>query len=158
MLRALRGLRSCAHVGADARVRGTVWVHGKGDIRVGDHVVFDAADAPIELHAVQGATLVIGDGCRIAGGCSFDATSSIVVGERCQVGAFCKLMDNHFHAMRGDRQVQPPATGVVVEDDVVLGPFAILLPGAHLGRGCRVGAREVIRRRVPSPARAGRFS
>jgi acetyltransferase-like isoleucine patch superfamily enzyme len=154
----LRALRGCAHVGADARVRGTVWVHGKGDIRVGDRVVFDAADAPIELHAVAGATIVIGDDCTIAGGSSFDATSSIVVGVRCHVGPFCKLMDNHFHAMRGDRQVQPPATAVVVEDDVVLGPYAILLPGAHLGRGCRIGARSVIRRRVPSPAWAGRFS
>jgi acetyltransferase-like isoleucine patch superfamily enzyme len=38
---------------------------------------------------------------------------------------------------------------VIVEDDVVLGPHSILLPGAHVGRGCVVHPRTVVTRRVP---------
>jgi acetyltransferase-like isoleucine patch superfamily enzyme len=129
-------------------VRGKVWVHGEGDVVVGDRVVFDAADAPIELHAAAGATIAIGDDCTLAAGTSIDATSSIVIGARCRIGAFCKATDNHFHPRRGDGQVRPAATPVVVEDDVELGPCTILLPGAHVRRGSRIAPRAVIRRRV----------
>jgi acetyltransferase-like isoleucine patch superfamily enzyme/GT2 family glycosyltransferase len=143
-----RPLKGCARVGEASRVRGTVWVHGHGEITVGDRVVFDASEAPIELHAKRGATIVIGDDCVLSGGSSIDATSSITLGARCRVGPFCKAMDNHFHALRGDRQVRPQATPVVVEDDVELGAESILLPGAHVGRGSRIGPRAVVRRRV----------
>jgi acetyltransferase-like isoleucine patch superfamily enzyme len=144
----VRTLKGCTRVGEAPTVRGKVWIHGHGDIAVGDRVVFDAADAPIELHAKRGATIVIGDDSVLSGGASIDATSSITLGARCRVGAFCKVMDNHFHALRGDRHVRPQATPVVVEDDVELGADSILLPGAHVGRGSRIGPRAVVRRRV----------
>jgi acetyltransferase-like isoleucine patch superfamily enzyme len=143
-------------VGADARVRGTVWVHGKGRIDVGERVVFDAADAPIELHAAAGSTVAIGDDCTLAGGTAIDATHSIVIGARCRIGPFCRLMDNHFHALRGDRQARPTPAPIVVEDDVELGACAILLPGAHVCRGSRIRPRAVIRRRVAIVDRAHR--
>lgn len=143
-----RSLSGCTRVGEAPRVEGTVWVHGHGDVYVGDRVVFDAADAPIELHAARGATIAIGDDCVLAGGASIDATGSITFGARCRVGAFCKAMDNHFHPLQGDRSVRPSAASVVVEDDVELGERAILLPGAHVGQGSRIGARAVVRRRI----------
>ena len=51
--------------------------------------------------------------------------------------------------MSGKRNERPPSVPVVIEDDVELGPRAILLPGAHLGRGTRVVAASVVTRRVP---------
>jgi acetyltransferase-like isoleucine patch superfamily enzyme/GT2 family glycosyltransferase len=129
-------------------VLGTVWVHGEGEIHVGDRVVFDAEDAPIELHAMAGATLRIGDDCILAGGASLDASSSITLGARCNVGAFCKVMDNHFHALHGDRLTRPAGTPVVIEDDVRLGERSIILPGARIGRGSTIGDRVVVRRPV----------
>jgi hypothetical protein len=47
------------HVGEAPRVDRTVWVHGRGNIYMGDRVVFDATDASIELLAARGATLVV---------------------------------------------------------------------------------------------------
>ena len=143
-------------MGRDVRVHGTVWVHGSGAVVVGDRVVLDAAEAPIELHAHSGATIAIGDDTTLAGGVSVDATSSIAIGARCRVGAYCKLMDNHFHPLRGDRQARPSATEVVVEDDAELGRCAILLPGAHVDRGVRLAPRALIRRRVASTYRPHR--
>jgi len=145
---AARWLRGCAHVGTAPRVSGRVWVHGDGAVVVGDRVAFDAADAPIELHATAGATLRIGDDCLLASGASIEATSSITLGARCRLGAFSTIMDNNFHPLQGDRHVRPPAVPVFVEDDVEVGPHAILLPGACVGRGARIGPYAVVRRRV----------
>jgi maltose O-acetyltransferase len=130
-----------------------VWVHGGGHVELGDRVFLDAQRAPIELNAAVGATIVIGDDCYLAGGCSIEATSSITIGARCHLGAFSALMDTHFHPLQGDRRERTDATPITVENDVRLGEHAILLPGAHVGRGAEVGRRAVVRRRVHAEAR-----
>src|SRR5260370_31753072 len=59
-------LRHCARVGREPRVRGHVWIHGRGEVLLGDGVVLDAGDSPIELHALEpGSRLVLGDGLYI---------------------------------------------------------------------------------------------
>lgn len=144
--------RVAAEDGAhDVVVRGAIWMRGKGRLRVGSGVVLDGSIAPIELHVHDGAELILGEGVRIAGGTSIEATQRVQLGARVQVGAFCKIIDNHFHRPRGDqRRELPPATPVVVEDDVTLGARVLLLPGARVGRGSIVGAGTVLTRRVPA--------
>jgi acetyltransferase-like isoleucine patch superfamily enzyme len=141
-------LRACASVGLSPRVRGRLWIHGDGEIEVGDRVFFDAAGAPIELYPWAGASIVIGDDTYVGGGTSIEATRSITLGARVRVGGFCKVMDNHFHPLVGDRHVRPAPRPVVVEDDVVLGPRTIVLAGAHVDRGARVEAGTVLKRRA----------
>lgn len=53
------------------------------------------------------------------------------------------------------------STGITIEDDVFVGPGAIILPGVTLGRGCVVTAGSVVSSSVPpmtvvqgNPARA----
>jgi acetyltransferase-like isoleucine patch superfamily enzyme len=148
-------LRACASVGLAPRVQGRLWIHGDGDVEVGDRVFFDAAFAPIELYPWADASIVIGDDSYIAGGTSIEATSSITLGARTRVGSFCKVMDNHFHPLVGDRHVRPAPRAVVVEDDVVLGPRTIVLAGTRVERGARVDAGTVIRRSRPGDAPRG---
>ena len=63
-----------------------------------------------------------------------------------RIGEFCKVLDNARHAVRdGER---PPSSPVVIEDDVVVGDHAILLPGAFVGRGATVMPDTVVTRRV----------
>lgn len=153
ILAALRtgyALRQCSAVGEAPSVLGSVWIHGEGAVVVGDRVVFDAASAPIELHARVGATIVLGDDCRLEGGCSIDATRFICIGARCRLGAFCKVMDSHFHRLQGNRHEPTRGMAVVLEDDVVLGPWSAVLAGARVGRGTHIGAATVIRRSVPA--------
>jgi acetyltransferase-like isoleucine patch superfamily enzyme len=139
-------LRACASVGLSPRVRGRLWIHGKGEVTVGDRVCFDAGGAPIEMYAWAGASIVIGDDSYIAGGTSIEATSSIKIGARAHLGSFCRVMDNHFHPLVGNRHVLPKPRPVVVDDDVALGPRTIVLAGARVERGARVLAGTVIRR------------
>ena len=148
-------LRACASVGLSPRVRGRLWIHGDGAVTVGDRVFFDAASAPIELYAWAGASIVIGDDSVIAGGTSIEATRSITLGARTRLGSFCKVMDNHFHPLVGDRHARPAPRPVVVEDDVVMGPRAIVLAGARVERGARVDAGTVIKRSRPDGAPRG---
>lgn len=144
------GLRLWLSVGARAEVRGALRVHGGGDVIVGKRVLFDGVPVAVELLAHPGATIVLGDGCVLEGGCSIEATRSIRIGAGCHLDAFSKIMDNHFHNLDGDRHLRPHGSPVVLEDGVRLGPHSIVLAGARIGRGTRVGPATVIRRSLPT--------
>jgi acetyltransferase-like isoleucine patch superfamily enzyme len=142
-------LRSRAEGGRDVVVRGGLWIRGPGRIEIGERVVLDGATAPIELHVGPGAVIVLGDDVYIGGGTSIEAQRAVTIGARTRVGRFSKIIDNHFHNAAGKRNERPPSGPAVIEEDVELGPRAILLPGAHVGKGTRVVAGSVITRRVP---------
>jgi len=117
---------------------------------VEENVLFDARNAPIELHAKPQAVLRIGKGCIIEGGSSLEAVDSIVLGEACHLGPFVKLMDNHQHQTAGNRLERPPSSPIVLGNNVTLGAHAILLPGAQLGDGVRLEAHTVVSRKIPA--------
>ena len=149
---ALRGahtrwkLRRCAEVGRGAVALGTIWVHGPGTVRVGERVVLDGRVAPIELHAGPGAEIVLAHDVRVGAGASLEAGRSIRVGAGATLGRFCKVLDNHFHRVSA-RSERPASQPVIIEEDADIGMRAVLLPGAHVGRGASVGPRTVLARR-----------
>jgi acetyltransferase-like isoleucine patch superfamily enzyme len=145
-------LRRCAQVGHATRVRGRVWVHGRGRVKIGAGVVLDAAHHPIELHALEEESeIVIGDGVHVAGGTSIEAVVSVRIGARSRLGSFSKVMDNHFHPLQGDRLKRPPSVPVTVGEDVEIGPRAILLAGVQVGSGATVRSGSVITRSLKIP-------
>lgn len=146
-----RDVRRRATLGRDVVLRGTIWMRGDGQVRLGHGVVLDGTVAPIELHAHEGAEIVVGDGARIDGGTSIESRQHVQLGARVRVGAFCKILDNHYHRTQGGhRRDVPPSVPVDVEDDVTLGARVVLLPGAHVGRGSVVSPGTVVTRRVPA--------
>lgn len=136
----------------DTVLVGRVVAPGKGAVRVGAGVRMEAGQAPILLMAFPGAEIVLGDGVVIESGVSIEAVSSVRIGDRSRIGAFSMILDNSFHQLEGDRMARPQSHPVVIEDDVLIGPHCILLPGAHLGRGTRVGPCTVLSRRTPPGA------
>jgi acetyltransferase-like isoleucine patch superfamily enzyme len=146
----LRGRRGESFIDPSVRIEGRVWIPGEGTVRLGPGVALLASTAPIELRAAAGAEIVIGEGSVLEAGCSVEAATSVQIGARVRLGAFSKVIDNHCHEAAGDRHKQPPSVPVVVGDGVTVGPRAILLPGAHLGRGVRVGPATVVSRRLPA--------
>lgn len=146
-------LRRSKHVGLEPRVRGRVWIHGDGEVWIGDRVFFDGSIAPIELHPWQGAVIAIGDDCYIGGGTSMEATRLITLDARVRMGAFCRVMDNHFHAVRGDRFKLPEAHPVLVGRDVEVGARSLLLAGSHVEHGSDIGAGSVVTHRATAGAR-----
>jgi acetyltransferase-like isoleucine patch superfamily enzyme len=139
-------LRACHTVGNKVRVFGRLWIHGDGDVLIGDRVTFDGSTAPIELYPWAGATIIIGSDSFIGGGTSIEATSSITLGARTRLAGFCRIMDNHFHPLVGNRHLRPAPRAVVIEDDTSIGPRSIVMAGVHLSSGSRFGAGSVIKR------------
>ncbi len=142
-------LRGCTSVGAGTRVQGKVVLVGTGVRRIGARVTFLASTVPIELNSEPGGTLIIGDDVVIEGGVSLWAKTSVTIGNRVRIGAFCQVMDDNFHVPGQDRDVRPPSQPVVIEDDVVLGPYSILIAGAYVARDSVVHSRTVVTRRLP---------
>lgn len=143
----------CDQIGFGVEVLGSIWVHGGGTIRIGNNVRLDGRIAPIELHSARHALLELGDEVCIYGGTSIEAVESIQIGCRSVLRPFVKIIDNNFHPLRGDRNHRPPPARVLIEDDVIIGDHAIILPGARVESGARIGARSVISHRVPHGAR-----
>lgn len=140
-------LRRCHTVGDTPNVSGSVWVKGAGCVRVGHRVSIDGREAPVELYAHAGAELCVGDDVRIGPGASLVAAGLVVVGDRVELGSFCKTLDCNYHPLQGDRNRPPRPMRVVIEHDAVIGKGAILLPGAHVKAGARIPAGAVVSRR-----------
>ena len=145
----LRGHRGTLVIAEGARIEGRLWCAGPGTVRIGAGVRLEAHTAPIELRAAQGAEIVLEEGVVVESGCSIEAVSAVRVGARSRLGAFSKVIDNNFHEAAGDHQHRPPSVPVVIEADVSIGPRAIILPGAHVGCGSRIGPATVVSRRLP---------
>ena len=139
----LSWLRLRAEVSPGVKVAGRVWLPGTGRIAIGARARLSGPCAPIELRAEHAAELILEPEVVVEDGCSIEATQSV------RIGAFCKVLDNHLHEAAGDFSRRPPGRPVVVEEDCIIGPRAILLPGAHVGRGSQVGPGTVVSRRIP---------
>lgn len=143
-------MRACTSIGEGALVLGKVWIHGEGSIVLGERVVLDGSQLPIELHAKPGAELIIGDDVRIEGGASIECVESVVIERGAVLRSLCKILDNHFHPLKGNRHERPSSEPVRVGEGAEVGLRAIVLPGADIGKGARIGPGVVISRRVPA--------
>jgi acetyltransferase-like isoleucine patch superfamily enzyme len=130
-------------------VRGRVWLPGGGRVRIGRDVVLHGRRAPIELHAYEGGEIVLEDGAVVEDGVSIEATRSVRVGARARLATFCKIMDNNFHRTTGDRNERPQPVPVAIGACALVGPRAVLLPGAGLGEGAKLGPSQVLSFRLP---------
>ncbi|HEY6911109.1 MAG TPA: acyltransferase [Myxococcales bacterium] len=145
----LSWLRLRAEVEPGVKVAGRVWIPGTGRIAIGARARVGGGSAPVELRAEPTAELILEPDVVVEDGCSIEATQAVRIGARSRLGAFCKVLDNHLHDPAGDFSHRPPGRPVVVEEDCIIGPRAILLPGAHVGRGSQVGPGTVVSRRIP---------
>jgi acetyltransferase-like isoleucine patch superfamily enzyme len=132
-----------------------VVVRGEGTVRIGRGVRFDTSVARIELHALRGGEIVLDEDVWVESGVSIEASSSVRIGARTRIAPFAKIIDTHFHALAGNRHDRPTPSPVIVEEDVFIGPRAVLLPRAHIGRGSVLRAGTVITRRFPPGAIVG---
>jgi maltose O-acetyltransferase len=131
-------------VGPGARVQGQIWApFWRGTIRAGRNLHIAASEEPVELHALWGGEICMGDDVTIEGGTSIEAQARVSIGNGVHIGPLCKIMDNHFHFNARDPWRRPDSQPVVIEDGANIGAGAIILPGAHVPRGASVPAGAV---------------
>jgi maltose O-acetyltransferase len=74
------------------------------------------------------------------------------VGARAHIGPLCKIIDNHFHRVTGRRIDRPEGVPVELGPDSIIGPRAVILPGASMGAGAWLGPACVLSFRLPAGA------
>jgi acetyltransferase-like isoleucine patch superfamily enzyme len=144
----------CTEVGALTRLNGGVVVRNEGTMRLGPRVKLHGKPVAIELVALPGAELSIGEGTSVNRGASICAQSSIRIGRNCGIGNDCLIFDTDFHEV-DDRTRVPDAAPVTIGDDVWLAARCIVLKGVTIGDGAVVCAGSVVATSVPARAMVG---
>ena len=139
--------RHCSSVGRWPRVSGRLLVENAGTIILGDRVRIRGTHVPVELAAMPGGTLEIGERTYINSGASLCAAKLVRIGARCAIGNFALVMDTDFHSVT-DHTVAPEAQPVIIEDDVWLAARVTVLKGVTIGRGAVVAAGAVVTKDV----------
>jgi acetyltransferase-like isoleucine patch superfamily enzyme len=101
----------------------------------------------------------LGEGIRMGANSAVDAYSFIgssgfvSIGENVIMGQHVGFHPENHDFDRTDIPIRAQGTtrqGITIEDDVWVGSNAIFLDGAHVGRGCVIGAGSVVRGNIPA--------
>lgn len=109
---------------------------------------------PVKLVTDEpGATITIGDNCRIHGSC-IHAWGSISIGQNCLIAANTNIIDSNGHQLSFDaverrHRTKDEARPVIIGDNVWIGTNVVVLPGTTIGSGSVVSAGSVIRGEFP---------
>ena len=93
--------------------------------------------------------LSIGRNTYINSGVVIYTGNGVQIGEGVLIAANCTLAPvNHAYRSKDktlrEQGFAPSKGGIVIEDDVWIGANTVVLDGAHLGKGCVVGANSLV--------------
>ena len=97
--------------------------------------------------------VVIGRDCTINSGVVIYTGNGVEMGANVAIGANTTIAPTNHEYRSGDTLIRdqrfmPSRGGIVIEDDVWIGCNVVLLDGAHLGKGCVVGAGSLVRTKL----------
>jgi len=121
-------------------------VHGGGTCRLG-RVALRGFVAPVEIGALAGAELSIGDRTFINQGSSIVASVSITIGPDVRIGDFVGIYDSAHHPLEEGAEAQRAPVAIGANAWIARG--AIVLPGVTIGRHAVVAAGSVVTDDVP---------
>lgn len=143
-------LRRATTVGGRVRLRGWPRVANEGRMIIGQRVQLVSRPVRLELVAMKGGTLDIGERTLVNYGGSICATESVRIGARCLIGTHAIIMDNDFHRIEPERRYEwPESKPIVIGDDVWIGARVIVLPGTTIGEGSCIAAGSVVVGDIP---------
>jgi len=86
-------------------------------------------------------------------GATLVASDCIEIGDRVALGANAVIVDCDFHPLDPEARRNTPQAGesrpVVIEHDVFIGMYTLVLKGAHIGVGSVIGAGSVVTGEIP---------
>lgn len=103
---------------------------------------------PVELGAVKGASLVLGERVFINTGATIVASRSIEIGDDCLIGDLVAIFDTDFHACEPSRPTR--FAPVRLGNNVWVGRSATILPGVTIGSHSIVATGSVVVEDVPA--------
>ena len=143
-------LRGATAIGT-VRLSGRALTKNAGRMRFGDRMRLDGTTVRLEFVCFEGAELSIGAGTYINYGTNISARRSMKIGENCNIGQYCIIMDADYHSLDDHSRPDTPEP-VEIGNDVWLGARVIVLKGSKIGDGATIGANSVVRGTIPSGA------
>lgn len=154
-----------------------VYVHGVGNIKIGDDFKFTSGD---DINAIcrnirgtfrlatNKSTITIGDRVGISSACLW-ANDNISIGNDVLIGGDCLIIDNDAHphdfiqrrrnymkTMKHDAYFPLiPTAPVVIDDDVWIGARCVILKGVHIGARSIIAAGSIVTNDIPADVIAG---
>jgi acetyltransferase-like isoleucine patch superfamily enzyme len=132
------------------------WIEGKGDIVVGDDVLFDGQSSiRFASRFVDRPRLVVGDGSGIAHGCQITVGKQVTIGKHCRIASEVVISDSSGHPSEAGARLSgaPPADEdvrpVTIGDNVWIGRRAIIMPGVTIGEGSVISSGAVVMNDIP---------
>jgi acetyltransferase-like isoleucine patch superfamily enzyme len=144
-------LRRADHVGGRVRLRGWPRILNDGRMIIGQRVQLVSRPVRLELAAMEGGTLEIGERTLVNYGGSICAALSVRIGARCLIGTHAIIIDNDFHRIEPERRLEwPESRPIVICDNVWIGARVIVLPGVTIGEGSCIAAGSVVIDDIPA--------
>jgi len=114
---------------------------------MGDRVRLVSTVARLELAAVAGGHLEIGNNVFINYGSSLVASAHVRIGDDCLIGTHVMVMDCDFHRVE-DKEWDTTGEPIDIEDRVWLGNRSMVLKGVRIGHDAVVAAGSVVTKDV----------
>lgn len=142
------------------RINGFPQIKNKGFISIGDglfcqsgHKLNPIGNAFITRIIVsKQGKLVLGKNVGISN-TSIYCTKEITLGNNVMIGGGTKIWDTDFHSidyndrLNGDSNIV--SKKIIIEDNVFIGGFTIILKGVYIGRNSVIGAGSVVTGTIP---------
>jgi acetyltransferase-like isoleucine patch superfamily enzyme len=147
-MNARRHLRKATRLGNRVTLHGKPKVVNQGTMTFGDRVRLDSSVATLELVALRGGLLEIGDNVFINYGSSLVASTHVRIGNDSLIGTHVMVMDTDFHRVE-DKAYDTSGKPVILEERVWLGNRSMVLKGVTIGHDSVVAAGSVVTSDVP---------
>jgi acetyltransferase-like isoleucine patch superfamily enzyme len=141
------------------KTSGIILIKSRGSIILSENVKLNSGfrynpiggDKRLILYAGKKAKIRIGKNTGISNSCLF-STKEIRIGDNVKIGGSCKIYDTDFHSLDpiersgNDTSKSLP---VIIENNVFIGAFSIILKGVTIGENSIIGAGSVVTKNVP---------
>jgi virginiamycin A acetyltransferase len=120
-------------------------------ITIGAH---SQVDSFVKFKAAGGdGHITIGEYSYINAGCVLYIGNGVTIGNNVLVAANCVFAPVNHRYKNPNQLIReqgflPSKGGIVIEDDVWIGANVTLLDGAHVSRGCVIGAQSLVKERT----------
>lgn len=141
-------LRKATALGAKVTLYGKPQVVNEGTMTIGDRVRLVSTVATLELVALPGGHLEIGENVFINYGSSLVSSTHVKIGKDVLIGTHVMVMDTDFHRVE-DKSWDTSGKPVIVEERAWLGNRSIILKGVTIGHDSVVAAGSVVTADVP---------
>lgn len=132
--------------GENVFINKTVVFHNPQNIKIGNNVRIDYGCL---LIAGKNTKIIIGDNTHINAYCAFHAnTASIEIGEEVDIAIYTVF----FTCSYDYKQIKPREkkfiSSIKIEDNVIIGPSCVILPGVLLEKSSSIGANSLVKQNI----------